>query len=73
MEAWIDQWAIPYRAVTVPRDNGAIRMSFAEEKFARAFHTNFGGLRVPADNLATELAADPAVNGIHEFVGTQGG
>lgn len=48
-------------------------MSFAEEKFARAFHTNFGGLRVPADNLATELAADPAVNGIHEFVGTQGG
>ncbi|WP_141740137.1 hypothetical protein [Bosea sp. BIWAKO-01] len=68
MDAWLSQWEIPYRAVSVPRDNGAIRICFSDERFARAFHVNLGGLRVPSDPLATELAADPAKDDFYQLV-----
>jgi hypothetical protein len=68
IDAWLSDWAVPYRAVSVPRDNGAIRLCFSDEKFARAFHVNMGGLRVPSDALATELAADPARDDFYPLV-----
>lgn len=59
MDMWLRQWEIPYRVVTVPRDDGAIRVCFSSEKHARAFETHFGVPRVPSDATATAKAADP--------------
>lgn len=67
MDAWLSQWEIPYRAVSIPADNGAIRICFTEERFARAFHTNLGGERVPTDAYATELADDPAKDDFYQL------
>ncbi|KRE18214.1 hypothetical protein ASE63_03340 [Bosea sp. Root381] len=58
MEVWLRQWEIPYRVVSVPRNDGAIRVCFSEDKYARAFQIKFGALRVPADACAAAQAAE---------------
>ncbi|MGO4670164.1 hypothetical protein [Bosea sp. 2RAB26] len=59
MDAWLERWKIMYRAVSVKRDKGAIRICFREASLAHAFHETLGGELVPPDALAVALAADP--------------
>ena len=59
MDAWLERWKITYRAVSVKRDKGAIRVCFREASLAHAFHETLGGELVPPDALAVALAADP--------------
>lgn len=59
MDDWLMRWKIMYRAVSVNRDNGAIRVCFREECVANAFFEALGGELVPADAFAASLSADP--------------
>lgn len=68
MDVWLRQWKIPYRVISVPRDAGAIRVCFSEEKYARAFQVNSGARRVPFDAAATAQAADSAEADFYQFV-----
>jgi hypothetical protein len=68
MDVWLRQWKIPYRVVSVPRDAGAIRVCFSEEKYARAFQVNFGARRVRCDAVATAQAAGSAETDFHQLV-----
>jgi len=68
MDLWLRQWEIPYRVVSVPRDDGAIRVCFSEDKYARAFQIKFGALRVPSDAFAAAQAADSAKSDVCQLV-----
>lgn len=56
MGMWLDQWNMPYRIVSVPRDEDVIQVCFSEAKYARAFQRKFGARSVPADVFATAQA-----------------
>lgn len=57
MDAWLERWKITYHAVSVPRDNGAIRICFRDDSVANAFSAYLGGQLVSPDAVA--LTADP--------------
>ena len=68
MGMWLDQWKMPYRVVSVPRDDDVIRVCFSEEKYARAFRRKFGARSAPADALAVTQAEDAARTDFDELV-----
>jgi hypothetical protein len=68
MEVWLRQWEIPYRVVSPPPDSGAVRVSFCEDRYARAFQIRFGALRV-GEGDAAQPVAKPAEIGARQTVG----
>jgi hypothetical protein len=58
MEIWLVEWEIPYRIGSSLGSIGRLRVCFADDKFARAFHHYHGGRIIPADEVAAALAAD---------------
>jgi hypothetical protein len=58
IEGWCADWQISFR-VREPEATGTlIRIAFEDARFARAFHSHFGGVIVPLDEIERAMAAD---------------
>jgi nitrous oxide reductase accessory protein NosL len=60
IEEWLRMWEIPYRIGATVGPAGAVRICFAEEKFARAFVFNKGGTMALAEDIETAMLEDEA-------------
>ena len=69
IEAWLQEWSIPYRIGSSLGSIGRMRVCFAEERFARAFHHYHGGRLIPADEIAAALAADADDDALYDRLG----
>jgi len=65
IEAWCTDWQIGFRVLEAT-DPGTVRVAFEDARFARAFHSHFGGVIVPDDELEAAFAADAAANDLFD-------
>ncbi|MEZ2407329.1 hypothetical protein AB6806_10975 [Bosea sp. RCC_152_1] len=59
VEAWCTDWQIGFRVLGT-MDAETVRVAFEDARFARAFHSHFGGVIVPDNELEAAFAADAA-------------
>lgn len=64
-EAWCADWQIGFRVLGTT-DAGTVRMAFEDARFARAFHSHFGGVIVPDNEPEMAFAADAADNDLFD-------
>lgn len=56
IEAWCTDWQLGFRVhQTLDR---TVRVAFEDPRFARAFHSHFGGVVVPVDDVERAIGAD---------------
>ncbi len=56
IESWCTDWQIGFRVFeTLDR---TVRVGFEAPRFARAFHSHFGGVVVPIDDVDRAMGAD---------------
>jgi hypothetical protein len=56
IESWCADWQLGFRVIeTMDR---TVRIAFEDPRFARAFHSHFGGVVVPIDDLDRAPEAD---------------
>lgn len=72
IEEWLAMWELPYRIGAAVGAAGAVRICFAEEKFARAFIFNKGGVMAPADEIETAMIEDEADEAEYQRLAAQG-
>lgn len=66
IEAWLREWAIPYRVGSSLGTIGLVWVRFAEERFARAFRQHHGGRIIPAEEVVSALSADSADEDLYD-------
>jgi len=59
MESWCGDWQLGMRVIETPVP-GTVRVAFDDPRFARAFHSHFGGVIVPTDEIEKAMADDQA-------------
>ncbi|AMJ63249.1 hypothetical protein [Bosea sp. PAMC 26642] len=56
IESWCTEWQLGFRILqTLDR---TVRVAFEDPRYARAFHSQFGGAVVPIDDVNRAMGAD---------------
>lgn len=59
IESWCTDWQLGFRVIETTKPD-VVRVAFEDPRFARAFHSHFGGVIVPVDEIAKAMDADAA-------------
>ncbi|PTM40930.1 hypothetical protein C8D03_2463 [Bosea sp. 124] len=58
IESWCAEWQIGFRVRDPMATESIVRVAFEDPRFARAFHSHFGGVMVPVDEIEHAMTAD---------------
>lgn len=56
IESWCTDWQLGFRVFETL--DATVRVAFEDPRFARAFHSHFGGVVVPIDDVDKAIRAD---------------